>query len=355
MSFLSKAGSTWGGRRRPPYPVRVAGIALLAAALLAGCKESSPAAADSPGAAPDSLVSTPPADTPAYPDSASIHDGSGQQTGWRDFLYFSNGELARVVTYVSPGVDLQWETADDTVGYWSACTFAGTGMVPRDLSILYNNVPLQSAARAAWESLAPRELQCRQGIRRNDTYAEDVTENIYVGAGSDTAWFTGDDAPDVYRYTASQGLMPTHSFAWIPTGPAGSTRYRNFWYTPDPDAPIKVRESSSDGVDFEAWFVPGLNLTLGNTYTLRDAGADNDLNNADDTVYLKIAWLYGIDGSTLWRYFDGAGNQTGYVREQWASTEINSRLESVTTATGAGVDGVWDTGDDVRTELRYRY
>lgn len=345
---LPETGSARCGRRRPRCRVRVAAAALLAAALLAGCKESSPPAADP-------LSTTPPADTPAYPVSASIHDGSGQQTGWRAFLYSSNGSLARVVTYDAPGPDLQWETADDLVGYWSACSFAGTGFAPRELSIEYDNVPLEAAARAAWEALAPRELQCRLGIRRNDIFAEDVAEDIYTGAGPDLTWFTPDDAPDVYRYTANQGLMPANSFAWIPTGAAGSARYRQFWYTPDPTSPIKVRESHAGGADFEAWFVWGLNLTTGSGYTLRDAGADNVLNNADDTLYLKLNWLYRIDGSTTWRYFDGAGNQTGYVREHRASTEINYRVESVTTATGAGADGVWETEDDVRTELRYRY
>lgn len=347
LSPLTETGAALCGRRRPRCRVCVAATALLAAALLTGCNESSP-----PAAAP--VTSTPPADTPAYPVSASIHDGSGQQTGWRAFLYNSNGSLGRVVTYDAPGADLQWETADDTVDYWSACTFMGSGSVPRDLRIEYNNVPLQAAARAAWEALTPRELQCRLGIRRNDAYAEDVTEDIYVGAGPDLAWFTGDDAPDVYRYTANQGLMPANSFTWTPTGTAGSARYRSFWYTPDASSPVKVRESSDSGMDFEAWFVWGSNLT-GNQYTLRDAGADNVLNNADDTLYLKVTWLFGFDGSTTWRYFDGTGNQTGYVREKRASTEINSQLESVTTATGAGLDGVWDTADDVRTELRYRY
>lgn len=344
MPLLNSPAAPWRQTRRRAL---LAGAVLLLATLLPGCKESattSPATPDTPPA----TVST------GYPVSASLQDSSGQQTGWRAFQYGSNGRLARVVTYVDPGPDLQWETTDDIVGEWSACSFAGSGNTVRDLGIEYDNVPLEAAARAAWDTLAPRPLQCRLGIRFGDTVFEDVSEDIFVGAGPDQVWFTSDDTPDVYRYTASQGITPTNAFSWIPTGAAGSARYRAFWYTPGSAAPMNVRESSNSGEEFNAWFVWGTGLHW-NEYTLQGEGSDHVLGTADDPVYLRVVTLWGIDGSTLLRHFDDSGNQDCYVREQRASPLLNSQLQGVTTATGAGPDGVWETADDVRTEIRYRY
>jgi hypothetical protein len=320
-------------------------FAFTAAAVLTGCNES---------AAPAPTTDTPAPPAAAAPVSALIEDGSGQQTGWREFQYDSGGKLARVVTYDGPGADALWETDDDSVGYWSACAFTGMGWPRRNLAIEYSSAPLAAATRAAWEPLAPREVQCQWGMQLNDLHFEEVAEDIYVDAGADLDWFTGDDVPDVYRYTARQGITPTSSFAWDPTGAAGTAGSRAFWYTPGTSFPIKVNEHSNGVEELEAWFVwgSGLNSTQ---YTLRDAGGDNVLNNADDTIYLKVTWLFSADGSTTYRHFDGAGNETGYLREKRAGTEITSRLESVTTATGAGPDGVWRTDDDVRTVLRYRY
>lgn len=317
-------------------------MTVVAMALLTGCNGNSPASDIGQASVPAGM-----------PVSAALVDGSGQQTGWRRFQYDGSGRLARVVTYTGPGDDLQWETADDTIGYWSACTYSGSGDAPRDLSIEYSNVPLEPAARAAWDALAPRDLQCGAGIQHGQGYAASIAEDVYVGAGPDGVWLTGDDEPDVYRYSASQGSSPAFSFTWTPTGAAGSARQRTFSYAPEAGSPIEVIESSDGVVEFDAWYVWGTGVHW-NEYTLRDAGADLTLNTADDTVYFRVVKQFGADDSTTWIHYDNTG-ETGYLRETRIGSDISSPLGSVITATGAGPDAVWDTNDDVRTVVQYRY
>lgn len=322
--------------------ISVPGMTVVAIALLTGCNGNSPASGVGQASVPAGM-----------PVSAALVDGSGEQTGWRRFQYDGSGRLARVVTYTGPGDDLQWETADDTIGYWSACSFSGSGEAPRDQSIEYSNVPLAPAARAAWDALSPHDLQCQHGIQQGQDYAATIAEDVYVGAGPDGVWLTGDDEPDVYRYSASQGSSPAFTFTWTPTGAAGSARQRRFSYAPETESPIEVIESSNGAVDFDAWYVWGTTIHW-NEYTLRDAGADLTLNTADDTVYFRVVKQFGADGSTAWIHYDSSG-ENGYVREMPVNGEFGNPIESVTTATATGPDAVWDTDDDVRTVVQYRY
>ena len=308
------------------------------AVVLAGCEES------------DEV------ETPNYRISTVSHlDVAGNKTGVTVYRYGASGVLARLDTYTGKGTDAGWGTADDVLGYYSACAFSGTGAATyRDLGVEYSAVPMETSALAAWNALGARPVRCADGIA-DYPLAGEVTYNVASGVL--------DVEEGKYRFERTG----TNTSRWtsLVSAVTAEARTRDFFYVTNTAGGldgIHVEETSGTTSVFEGYYKYTFNSDgrLSRRELHDDAGTNGLWGDTDDHIRSYESVSRSGDSVTLRRYsgtgtdstwFNSNDTQSGYVIYVYK----DGLLESETEATAAGVDGVWETADDVRTVQRFNY
>lgn len=295
-------------------------------------------------------------ETPYYRISTVSHlDVAGNQTGVTVYKYSSSDVLTRLDTYTGKGTDASWGTADDVLGYYSVCAFSGTGTATyRDLGIEYSAAPLETTALAAWNALGARPVRCADGMA-DYPMASEVTYNAAPGVQ--------DVEEGKYRFERTG----TNTSRWtsLVSAVTAEARSRDFFYVTNTAGGldgIRVEETSGTTSAFVGYYKYTFNSDgqLIRRELHDDAGANDLWGDADDhirsyenvsrfseSVTLRLYSGTGTDST----WFNGNDTQSGYIIYVYK----DGLLESETVATAAGVDGIWETLDDVRTVQRFNY
>lgn len=287
--------------------------------------------------------------------SIAIFDQTGVQTALINYGYSASGALNRVDTYTDKGGDSVWGSVDDVLGYYSTCTFSGSGTATyRDLDLEYSPVPLKEDARIEWDALNARPVGCVDGVVDYPKMNE-VTYNVAAGV----------PAVEEGKYQFERTGINTSRWTTQVSAVSAEANSRDFFYVTNSAGGldgILVEEKEGTASVFIGYFKYIFNsegrLTRREFHD--DDGVNNSWGDADDGIrsYEQIS---RSGNQTVLKSFDGAGTdgiwfngndrQSAHIVYQYAS----GVLQSEKTSTDADVDGIWGTIDDQVTEKRFVY
>mgnify|MGYP000860221370 FL=1 len=282
-------------------------------------------------------------------------DGDGNQTALMTYNYSASGLLSRLDTYTDKGVDGVWGSLDDVKGYYSTCSFSGTGTASyRDYSVEYNAFPLETTAKADWKALNARPVSCVDGV---GTYpmANEVTYNTAAGVpDAEEGRYQFERTGTIYsRWTTQATAVITtarsRDFTYILNLVGGlegilveekvgtSKVFTGYYkYTFNSDGKLTRRELRDS---------PGVNASWGDTDD--SIRSYEQISRSGNIVTLRFYSGTGTDST----WFNGNDKQSGYIIYQYDGSTLQSEAES----SDAGTDGLWETDDDVLIAKRYNY
>lgn len=287
--------------------------------------------------------------------SVAVLDQTDSQTALMTYSYSASGVLNRLDTYTGKGTDGVWETADDVLGYYSVCTFSGSGSATyRDISLEYSPVPLEADAQTDWNALNARPVECADGLA-DYPKANEVTYNVAVGvpAVEEGKYQFERTGSNTSRWTTQVSAVATEArtrdFFYVINGAGGldgilveekvgtDTKFIGYYkYTFNSEGRLTRREFRDD---------PGVNELWGDS----DDGVHSydQISRSGNLVTLRSYNGTGTDST----WFNDNDAQSGYIIYQYG----NSMLQSETKASDAGADEVWGSSDDVLTVKNFSY
>ncbi|MCK5875554.1 MAG: carboxypeptidase regulatory-like domain-containing protein [Alcanivoracaceae bacterium] len=332
-------------------------------------------------------------------------DSPGCTLGYQIAVIDGEGNRGQLVSYDAAGTDGLWFTADDRVKNYSLLTYNGTGVSVG--SVLYNNDGVDNI----WFT-ADDNVQQHTMTLLGDDFKPRYTAT-YNNRGVDNAWFTADDVVQAWSYYGydAQGnniLVASHTSkggdaAWF-TADDSATAVISL--KDENGYPIIAGQITSGGMGPDGIWLSGDETLFGYSLSeyradgfqtsradINGRGADNKWFTADDQPNSFNYWIrdYDAEGNIIEQfYFDPSlapaesafsdAHMTSYeiynqdrslsvyvYRNQYGSSfgadetpfteddTLGTSYYSVETAGGRdrfnmpGPDGVWFTGDDVRS------
>ncbi|HQX90553.1 MAG TPA: hypothetical protein PKY03_09185 [Moraxellaceae bacterium] len=287
--------------------------------------------------------------------SVDYLDTDNNQIALMVYNYSAGGLLSRLNTYTGKGADGIWGTLDDVMGYYSTCSFSGSGAASyRDYSVEYSALPLEPTAQTDWKALKARPINCVDGVGAYPM-ANEVTYNTAAGV------------PDVEEGRYQFERVSTNSSRWTTQVSTVITtaRSRDFFYVLNSVGGLEgilVEEKTGSSSVFTGYYKYTFNSEgkLSRRELRNSPGVNTKWGDADDTIrsYEQITRSGNI--VTL-RFYTGAGadgtwfnsndTQSGYIIYQYDGSTLQLEAES----SNAGTDGLWETDDDVLIAKRYNY